>query len=339
MAGIDKANGHRPEGVLDLLHPALIGAEKPDPADLPYDLERALGAVFKLHADVPATARTAMTLGTEREGNGILIDDEGLVITIGYLITEADEIRLTDVNGQTFEAQPVGYDHETGIGLVRAVGDTGATPLPIGDSAAVSVEDHAVIASFGGHKHAVSARVVAVREFAGSWEYMLDEAICTVPVHPYWGGAALLDATGALVGVGSLYVEHSVDDGSPIPGNLFVPINLLAPIREAMVRTGRAERAPRAWLGAYVEEVDDRLMITGVAPNGPGDQAGLQPGDLVLSLEGVAVSDLPDYYRTLWASGAPGGEVRFTILRDDDVLTVRAKTGDRYDWLNLPRPH
>ena len=177
----------------------------------------------------------------------------------------------------------------------------------------VSAKDPVVIASFGGMKHAIEGEVAVVREFAGSWEYMLDEAICTIPVHPYWGGAALIDASGSLVGCGSLYVEHSLDGGETVPGNLFVPIDLLAPIRGDMVRTGRALRAPRPWLGAYVAESDDRLVVTGVAANGPGDQYGMQPGDFILSVEGVAVSGLPEYYRTIWAAGEPGEEIRLTV--------------------------
>lgn len=339
MSGIQRANGHRPDGVLDIAHPALMGAARPDRAELAYDLDRVLGAVFRLRAEVPAGAFTATVLGTEREGNGVLIDEEGLVLTIGYLITEADTITLTDNSGETVTASPVAYDHETGLGLVRADEAVDAAPLPIGRSREASAKDPVVIASFGGFKHAVAGEVAIVREFAGSWEYMLDEAICTVPVHPYWGGAALVDGSGALIGCGSLYVEHSLDGGETVPGNLFVPIDLLAPIRDDMVRTGRARRAARPWLGVYVSEADDRLAVTGVAANGPGDQCGMQPGDVILSAEGVAVSGLPEYYRTIWAAGEAGEEIRLTVLRDDDVLSVRVRSGDRYSYLKLPRPH
>ena len=339
MSGIERANGHRPDGVLDIVHPALMGASRPDPARLAYDLDSVLAAVFRLRAEVPASAFTATILGTEREGNGVLIGADGLVLTIGYLITEADRIALTDVDGRTVAASPVGYDHETGLGLVRADEELHAAPVEIGRSGGVSANDPVVIASFGGVKHAIEGEVAVVREFAGSWEYMLDEAICTIPVHPYWGGAALIDRSGRLVGCGSLYVEHSLDGGETVPGNLFVPIDLLAPIRDEMVRTGRARRAGRPWLGVYVNESDDRLVVTGVAANGPGDQCGMQPGDAILSVEGVAVSGLPEYYRTIWAAGEPGAEIRLTVLRDDDVLSVRVRSGDRYSYLKLPRPH
>ena len=339
MPGIERANGHRPDGVLDIVHPALTGAARPDPARLAYDLDPVLGAVFRLRAEIPAGAFTATILGTEREGNGVLIGEDGLVLTIGYLIAEAERVALTDNAGQTVAASPVAYDHETGFGLVRADEPLDARPVPVGRSRGVAARDPVVIASFGGIKHAVQGEVAAVREFAGSWEYMLDEAICTVPVHPYWGGAALIDASGALVGCGSLYVEHSLDGGDTVPGNLFVPIDLLAPIRDDMLRSGRASRAPRPWLGIYVSEADDRLVVTGVAENAPGDQCGMQPGDVILSAEGVAVASLPEYYRTIWAAGEPGAEIRLTVLRDDDVLAVRVRSGDRYTYLRLPRRH
>ncbi len=339
MSGIERANGHRPDGVLDIVHPALAGTDRPDPAQLPYDLDRVLSGVFRLHAEVPQNAFTATILGTEREGNGILIDDDGLVLTIGYLITEAETINLTDNAGRTVSADPVAYDHETGFGLLRAAEPVAAAPITVGESRGVSARDPVVVASFGGFKHAVQGEVVAVREFARSWEYMLDEAICTVPMHPYWGGAALIDRAGRLVGCGSLYVEHGTDGEETVPGNLFVPIDLLAPIRGDMVRTGRARRAPRPWLGVYVSEADDRLVVTGVAANAPGDQCGIQPGDVILSADGNPVATLPEYYRTLWAAGAPGAVIRFAVLRDDDVLSIRVRSGDRYSYPRMPHRH
>jgi S1-C subfamily serine protease len=339
VTGIEKANGRRPHGVLDVIHPALQGASRADQAKLGYDLDRVLDAVFKVHAQVPGEAFTATILGTEREGNGVLIDDTGLVLTIGYLISEAETVTLIGRDGKEIGAEPIAYDHETGFGMARAVEPLGVDPVTIGRSADLVEADPVVVASFGGASHAITANVVSIHEFAGAWEYMLDEAIYTAPMHSYWGGAALIDRAGALVGTGSLYIEHSVDGGTAIPGNMFVPIDLLAPIRDSMVRTGRADRAMRPWLGMYVSEADGRLIVTGVAPNAPADQAGMEPGDIVLSLEGVPVEGLGHYYRTLWAAGGPGTGLRFTILRDDDVISVRVKAGDRYDYLKLPRRH
>ncbi len=339
MTGLEHANGHRPNGLLDLLHPGLRTAPGPDREALGYDVDRALGAVLKLRAEVPPDAFTAPILGTEREGSGVVIDDDGLVLTIGYLITEADRVTLTMPDGAAVAAQPLAYDHETGFGMVRALEPLEATPLPIGASEAVAEGDSVVVASFGGYDHAIAARVVSKREFAGSWEYMLDEALFTAPMHPYWGGAALLDSEGRLIGTGSLYTEEPAPGERNRQGNMFVPIDLLAPIRRAMETTGSAGRQSRPWLGMHTAEDDERLIVIGVAPNAPADSSGVQPGDIVLGVAGVAVKGLAHMYRTVWSSGSAGGVIRFTLLRDDDVITLRIRSGDRYDFLNMPRRH
>jgi S1-C subfamily serine protease len=339
MPGIDHANGHRPDGILDMVHPMLQAAPRPDPAELSFDLDQALGAVVKLRAEVPRDAYTAANLGTEREGSGIILDRNGLVLTIGYLMSEASHVILTLNGGANVAAEPIAYDHETGFGMVQIVEPIDITPLEIGDSSTLAVGDSVITASFGGLSHAIDGRVMSVREFVGSWEYLLDEAIYTAPVHPYWGGAALIDRAGKLVGVGSLYVEQSIGETERLPGNMFVPINLLKPINHAMVSTGRADRPPRPWLGMHVAETSERLFVTGVGSDGPADLAGIEPGDIVLNVEGVAVTDLAHMYRTVWAAGSPGTEIRFTVLRDDDVLTIRVRSSDRYSRMNLPRRH
>ncbi len=339
MTGMEHANGHRPDGLLDLLHRGIGVAPAPDRETLGYDLDRALGAVLKLRAEVPPDAFTAPILGTEREGSGVVIDDAGLVLTIGYLVTEAARVTLTTASGAAVAAEPLAYDHETGFGMVRALEPLAATPLPIGAAHSVAEGDAVVVASFGGYDHAVAARVVSKREFAGSWEYMLDEAIFTAPMHPYWGGAALLDGDGRLVGTGSLYTEEPAPGEGSRQGNMFVPIDLLAPIRQSMETTGRAGRQSRPWLGMHTAEADERLMVIGVSPNAPADRGGARPGDIVLGVEGVAVDSLAHMYRTVWASGSAGGMIRFTMLRDDDVITLRIKSGDRYDYLDSPRRH
>ena len=295
--------------------------------------------MVRLRAEIPGRAFTATILGTEREGSGVAIDDEGLVLTIGYLIAEASRVTLTLEGGEAVDAAPIAYDHETGFGMVRATAALGVRPMPLGASAGVREGDRVIVAAFGGYGHAVDGKVVSKREFAGSWEYLLDEAIYTAPIHPYWGGAALIDRTGALVGTGSLYVEEAAAGGARRPGNMFVPIDLLRPIRDSMIRTGRADRARLPWLGMYTAEAAGRLVVTGVAPNAPADQAGVEPGDVILNAAGVAVEGLAQLYRTLWRAARPGEEIRFTLLRDDDVVTLRIRSGDRYDYFDLPRRH
>ena len=339
MTGLEEANGHRPDELLDLLHPGLRTAPGPDRGALGYDIDLALGGILKLRAEVPADAFTAAILGTEREGSGVVIDDNGLALTVGYLITEAERVTLTTPEGAAIAAEPLAYDHETGFGMVRALEPLAVTPLPIGAAAAVTEGDSVVVASFGGYEHAIAAHVVSKREFAGSWEYMLDEAIFTTPMHPYWGGAALIDGEGKLVGIGSLYTEEPIPGETSRQGNMFMPIDLLAPIRESMEMTGGAGRQSRPWLGMHTAEDGDRLIVIGVSPNGPADQSGMLPGDVILGVEGVAVKGLPHMYRTVWESGTAGSVIRFTLLRDDDVITVRVQSGDRYDFLNAPRRH
>lgn len=339
MAGIERANGHRPEGLLDVTHPALQAAPRPERAEFDFDLDRVLNAVVRLRTEVPDDAFTARTLGTEREGSAIVLDQNGLVLTIGYLMTEASRATLTLTGGRHVEAEPVAYDHESGFGMLQAVEALDVAPIVLGNSDTVAEGDSVVVASFGGFNHSIAGRVLSVREFAGSWEYMLDEAFFTAPVHPYWGGAALVDIRGRLVGTGSLYIEESIEGQGRLPGNLFVPIDLLKPIYDSMVGTGRAGREPRPWVGMHTAEADDRLIITGVSPDAPADQSGIEPGDIILSVEGVPVNELAHMYRTLWEAGPSGTVVRFTILRDDDVLNIRVRSSDRYSRMNLPRRH
>ncbi len=339
MSGIERANGHRPEGLVDALHPALEAAPRPDRDELSFDLDRAMGSVVRLHANIPPDAYTAAILGTEREGSGVVIDENGLVLTIGYLITEARTVTLTLGDGRTVTAEAIAYDHETGYGMVQSIETLDLPPLEFGDSNQVAEGDSVVVASFGGYTHSIAGRVMSIREFAGSWEYLLDTAFFTAPVHPYWGGAALIDAAGRLVGSGSLYIEETIAGEGRLPGNMFVPINLLKPIHQSMVSTGRSGRAPRPWLGMHTAEAGERLIVTGASPNGPADQGGIEPGDIVLSVDGVPVNGLAHMYRTIWEMGSAGSEVRFTVLRDDDVLNIRVRSSDRYSHLDLPRRH
>jgi S1-C subfamily serine protease len=341
MTGIPMANGHRPAGLMQLLHPALAAAPRPDRATLQYDLDAALSAVVRLHADVDDHCVTASTLGAEREGAGIVIDENGLILTVGYLIVEARDVTISILGrAEPVVGEAIAYDHETGLGMVRAVDTLDVAPLPLGSARTLGAGDSVVVSGYGGFEQAIAAEVVMRQEFAGPWEYMLDNAIYTTPLHPYWGGAALIGADGALAGVGSLYLEEPVgDDGDSRPGNMFVPIDEVLPIFDELVSTGRAQRPPRPWVGVHITEAENRLYVTGVTDDGPGQRAGFRPGDAVLSIEGVPVDTLGDMYRTLWSAGEAGVDIRYTVLRDDDVMTIRVTSGDRYAFLDLPQRH
>jgi S1-C subfamily serine protease len=312
---------------------------QPKPDDYSYDLEHALSCVVGLRTTVPADAFTADTLGTERAGNGVFIRGNGLVLTIGYLITEADTIWITLNDGRSIPGHVLGYDQETGFGLVQALAKLDVPALPIGDSAAASVGERVVVGGFGGRQRSVAARIVAKQEFAGYWEYVLDEAIFTAPAHPNWGGTALIGPAGDLLGVGSLQLQHAVDKGEAQNINMIVPIDLLKPIVDDLMKFGRRNAPPRPWLGLYATEVDDRLVVVGLADRGPAKKADLRTGDIILSVAGKEVRDLASFFRRIWAQGEAGVDVPLSIYRDGETMDFKVKSSERNRFLKGPSLH
>src|SRR6267154_4924453 len=246
--------------------------DQPRPADYAFDLEVAMGAVVGLRATIPEDAFTAQMLGTERAGNGVVIRDSGLVLTIGYLITEAETIWLSPGVGPPVQGHALAYDQETGFGLVQALARLSAPGLPIGNSARARVDDRVIVAGAGGRQRSVAARIVAKEEFAGYWEYVLDEAIFTAPAHPNWGGTAVVGPNGALLGIGSLQLEQPREQGTEHL-NMVVPIDLLKPILEDLLTLGMRNRPPRPWLGLYATEVNDKCVVVGLSSRGPSRKA------------------------------------------------------------------
>ena len=292
-----------------------------------------LPAVVGLKTTIPEDRRSAQTLGSEREGHGIVIDDEGLILTIGYLIMEADTVTITDIEGNEWPAHVVGYDYESGFGLVRTDVPLPIKPVRFGDSDALSLRDEAIVVGYGGEKATLKVKVASRREFAGYWEYLLENAIFTVPAYPLWGGSALVDADGALLGVGSLLVQEALGPGAAaFPGNMYVPINRLKPIFAELVANSRLSSPPRPWLGIYTVEHMGQLVIGGVSDGGPADRAGLQRGDILHALNDEVLDDVADFYRKLWDSGAAGTTVRLRMERDSDAFEVGVRSGDRSSY-------
>jgi S1-C subfamily serine protease len=312
-------------------------AAQPRAEDYSYDLERALSSVVGLHSIVPPDAFTADTLGVERAGNGVLIDD-GLVLTIGYLITEADTVWLHLGDGHVVQGHALGFDSETGFGLVQALGKIDLPTLTIGSSKAVEVGERVVVGGAGGRTRSLAGRIAAKQEFAGYWEYVLDEAIFTYPAHPNWGGTALIAANGQLAGIGSLQLERA-REGKNEHLNMIVPIDLLKPILDDMRKFGRVNRPVRPWLGLYSTEIEDKVVVVGIAPKGPASRAEIKTGDVVVAVKGERVSTLGGFYRKVWAQGQAGAEVPLTLYRDGVTFDVRVNSSDRAKFLKGPRLH
>jgi S1-C subfamily serine protease len=293
-----------------------------------FDLARKLESVVVLESKIPPDAFSAATLDTERQGNAIVIGVEGLMLTIGYLVTEAEEVWVTANDGRRIPAHVLGIDQPTGFGLIHALEPLGLPAMRIGDSRSIRSEAAVISAGGGGEAHALCGRILARAPFAGGWEYYLEEALWIEPAHPHWSGGALIGPTGDLIGVGSLLVQSQAQDGSRTNLNMFVPAELLPPILDDLTH-GRPARPPRPWLGVSSEEISSHVVVTRVTPGGPAARAELRRGDIVHRIAGVRVRDLAGFYKRLWALGAPGVVVPLTIQRERDVFEVEIRSGDR----------
>ena len=314
----------------------LVGAW-PRPAAAQPDLMEVLSAVVAVEARIPGDARTAAVLGDQRLGSGIVIDGAGLVVTIGYLILEATDAWVRTGGGQRVPADIVAYDHETGFGLLRARAPLDkVVPMALGDSDALAEGTPAVIASFGGPGAVVPVMTVSRRAFAGYWEYLLENAIFTSPPHRFFGGAALISTGGRLVGVGSLIVPDAAPEPDRGPGNMFVPVAQLKAVLADLIVSGRSANPLRPWLGVFAEERDDgRVVVRSLAADGPAMQAGIEPGDVIVTAGDLPVDGLVDFYRKLWSGRGPGDRVTLTVERGGEPRSIEVLGGNRYRWLRL----
>ncbi len=308
------------------------GAQAQAPAPALQDM---VSAVVGVKTFINPDARTTENLGRTRAGSGIVIDDNGLVLTIGYLMVEAHAAEVTLNDGRTVPASVAGYDHETGFGLLRAITPLNVRPMALGKSASVKKDDRVVIAASGGAKMMAAAHVAAVREFAGSWEYLVERAIFTAPPHPEWSGAALISREGKLLGVGSLILTDVMGDGSNMRGNMFVPIDMLAPVIADLISTGRVAGPGRPWLGVSAEPVNGRLRVLRVTEGGPAAQAGLKKGDTIVGVAGEKTTTLNDFYRRVWARGAAGTVIPLDVMQDNTSRRIEVQSASRLDHLRL----
>jgi serine protease Do len=305
------------------------------------EVAETLSAIVRVKSKILPNARSIATLGPEREGSGALVR-EGYVATIGYLVIEAESIEVTGADGRAVPAALAGYDHASGFALLKALAPLAGKPLPVGNATALAERAPALVASFGGGDHVSLVNVVSRRPFSGSWEYLLEAAIFTYPPVMNWSGASLIGAKGELLGLGSLIVAdalgHTAGGGTPAPGNMFVPADLLNALIEDFIARGKASGPARPWLGLNTEELRGRLYVARVSPDGPAERAGIVAGDILIGIGAERLSSLADFYRKLWARGAAGIEVNLRVLRGGEVKEVTLRSIDRLEYFRA-RPN
>ena len=296
-------------------------------------------AVVKVEAKIKPGARTAPTLGLNRSGSGVVIAADGLILTIGYITMESQALSVSTRAGKTMPATFVAYDHRTGFGLLRANGDLGVRPLNLGEPAELKAGAPMLVLSSGQSRPVTPVRVVSRRPFAGYWEYLLDRAIYTMPMHPEYGGAALVDLKGNLSGIGSLFINDAMEPGEPAPGNMFVPVDLLKPILAKLIEQGRSGSSARPWIGVYTTEAEGKLVVKRVANDGPGAAAGVKPGDIIIGVNGRKISDMAELFRIVWSSGDAGVDVPLDVLpygaQSLEIKKITVRSRDRHKWLRL----
>ena len=295
------------------------------------DLTRFNASIVRIETRVPEDATSAKGLGTSRVGTGIILDDK-TILTIGYLTIEADSVMVTTASGKRIPASVAGYDHATGFGLVRALVPLDGTPMALGDSDRI-IERQRVLTLGHGEPEATELLVVSRKVFTGGWEYLIERPIYTFPPVNNWSGAALISDEGKLIGVGSLIVDDAASAQRSVPGNLWVPVNLLKPIMAELLAKGRRSDDIHPWLGITTETVRGYLMVVRVAPRGPADEAGVAPGDIVVGVAGEKVADQTEFYRKLWKSGPAGTPIPLRLFKNGDVREVTVKSIDRADFL------
>ncbi len=301
-------------------------------------LTRAQAAVIGIEVMAVEDARSVATLGRVRRGSGVVIGADGLVLTIGYLILEADHVDLVIDGGRRVPARVVAEDIASGFGLLQALAPLPLAPVPLGTSSSVHRDEALMIASGGGDGDLSVARLVSRRPFSGYWEYYIEGALFTAPARTDHGGAGLFNGSGELVGIGSLVVSDAAGAGAPaLRGNMFVPVDLLKPILTDLRAHGASRDSTRAWLGLNCVETEGHVRVVRLTPESPAEDAGLQPGDLILAVDGVAVGDLASFYKTLWRDRHAERDVSLEIRRGQETMHLKARAIDRTTTFSRPQ--
>jgi S1-C subfamily serine protease len=311
-------------------------ADTPQKRDAGYEkLVAAANAVVGVKVKALPNARTNATLGEERTGSGVVIGDDGLVLTIGYLVVEADTVAITDTDGSEVPASVIAYDHATGFGLVKPLAPLplASHPIKLGTAKPVSQLDRMMIVTGGEEQNISIATVVSKREYAGYWEYMIPDAIFTAPARFDHSGAALINKEGELVGIGSLFVMDALTPGERLPGNMFVPVDLLKPVLDDLVKTGAQPESRRPWLGVNSLEEDGRVKVMQVNEESPAADAGIVAGDIILGINGEPVDSLERFYRTLWTRGPAGVDIVLTVLHGPQTRDVIVRSMARQEFM------
>lgn len=311
---------------------------RPNPEKLLFNLDSAINSVVKVRTSIPAAAFTADVLGTERIGSGVLINNSGLILTVGYLVTEAETVWLTTNLNQSIPGHVVAYDQSSGLGLVQALGSLDIDASELDSSDLVTVNDDIFFISYGGIEHSLCSKISRIDEFAGYWEYLLEAAIYTSPPHPQWGGAAVFNKKGHIIGIGSLFLQE-IFEGQNLQGNLAIPTSILKSIMGDMLEFGRSSAPARPWLGMYAVESEKTLTVNSLARYGPAELAGVLQGDKVVGVGEESVSTLANFFRSVWALGPAGVSVPININRNGNQLQLVINSIDRNDFLLKPQTH
>ena len=311
---------------------------RPNPEKLLFNLDSAINSVVKVRTSIPAAAFTADVLGTERIGSGVLINNSGLILTVGYLVTEAETVWLTTNLNQSIPGHVVAYDQSSGLGLVQALGSLDIDASELDSSDLVTVNDDIFFISYGGIEHSLCSKINRIDEFAGYWEYLLEAAIYTSPPHPQWGGAAVFNKKGHIIGIGSLFLQE-IFEGQNLQGNLAIPTSILKSIMGDMLGFGRSSAPARPWLGMYAVESEKTLTVNSLARYGPAELAGVLQGDKVVGVGEESVSTLANFFRSVWTLGAAGVSVPININRNGNQLQLVINSIDRNDFLLKPQTH